>query len=258
MTSPAPTLESLQGEMQAFLLGEPSAIATRIARGRGPSPADRLAIYHRAYRARLTDALRDTYAHTARYLGSEFDDVADLFVGETPSSHGNLREYGGGFAPWLATRCPAHPELGELAALDLALRRAFDGPDGPTLAMADLAAVAPDAWESLRLRLHPAGARLRFRFNTLAIWQALDREEVPPPPEASPQPFTVIVWRIGHQPHFRSVSPPEAFALECLEAGLAFGHLCEAISVRFPETPVAREAGALLRRWAEDGVLAAP
>ena len=80
---------------------------------------------------------------------------------------------------WLRAAPADDPDIGELAALDWALRRAFDGADAPVLGLADLAARRrPRPGTALVLALHPTCARLRLRHNTLALWQALDHDEV--------------------------------------------------------------------------------
>lgn len=253
----ASSLEALQREMQAFLLGRESAVASRLAARPGLAPERRLGIYRHAYRARLADTLRDSFGHTAAFLGDEFDTLAARYVGENPSRHANLRWYGEDFPGWLSSGPATHPVVGELAALDRALRRAFDGADERVLGLADLAALGAADWDGLRLRLHPTCARLSFRYNTLALWHALDRDEAPPVIEIAPHPVDVFVWRAGQQPHFRSVAPFEACALDALAEGLAFGLLCERLAARFPETDVATQAGGLLRRWVDEGALAA-
>ena len=70
------------------------------------------------------------------------------------------------------------------------------------------------------------------------------------------QPLDVLIWRRGSSPHFRSLAALEAAALDGLAQGLSFAALCQALSERFPETDIASEAGGLLRRWVEEGLLA--
>lgn len=259
------TLEGLQGAFQRYLLGEGgeggevvegSEVAAEVTTGHGIGVARRLGIYHHAYRARLVDTLRDSYGHLAAYLGDEwFERDALAFIAGHPSNHNNLRWYGAAFAPWLHERHPQDRDIAELAALDWALRLAFDGPDAPAATLADLAGIAPADWDGVVLAFQPTCARLQFAFNTIALWQALDHDEAPPPAEALAQPTQVLVWRRGLSPHFRSIDTFEAAAFDGLREGASFGATCESLALRFPATDVAAGMGRLLRRWIDEGLL---
>ncbi len=257
-------LQDLQAAVQRHVLDGDGAIGAHLvahvvahpAAGPGITVARRLHIYHHAYRARLADALRDTFAHTAAYLGGDwFDRDAAAFIEATPSVHASLNGYGGSFAGWLAARHPADPDIGELALLDWTLRRAFDGADAPVLTLADLAALPADAWGAAGLVLHPTASVLTLRCNTLALWSALDAGLAPPPAQALAQPAELLVWRRGHAPHFRSLGALESTALAALRAGSGFAALCGLLAERFPQADTATEAGALLRRWADEALL---
>jgi hypothetical protein len=253
------TLEGLQSAFQRYLLGEDDQggeVAAEIATGRGIGVARRLGIYHHAYRARLVDALRDSHGHLAAYLGDDwFGRDALAFVAEHPSTHDSLRWYGAAFASWLHERHPQDRDIAELAALDWALRHAFDGPDAPAATLAELARVAPADWDGVVLAFQPTYARLQFAFNTIALWQALDHDEAPPPAEALAQPTQVLVWRRGSSPHFRSIDTFEAAALDGLHEGTSFAATCESLALAFPATDVAAGMGRLLRRWIDEGLL---
>lgn len=251
-------LARLQSSLQRHVIDGDTDIAASIASGRGIAVERRLAIYHHAYRARLVAALRDTFGHTATYLGDEwFDADALAFVETHPSTQPDLNGYGGGFAAWLAERHPRDGDIAELAALDWALRRAFDGEDSPVLALADLAAVAPEAWERIGLSLVPTCARLVLEHNTLALWHALDQDLAPPRAEVLAEPCELLIWRRGHQPHFRSLGQTEAAALTALHDGASFAKVCALLAQRRPEHDAAAEAGTLLRRWIDDELIAA-
>ena len=249
-------LETLQAEFQALLLDRPQQFAAAVRPG-GIGVERRLAIYHQAYRARLVETLLDSYGHTAAYLGDEaFEHEARAYLIAHPSSHPSLRWFGAAFPAWLAECHPRDLDIAELAALDWALRAAFDAADAQALTPADLAALPAEAWATVGFGLPPSYRRLRLSHNTLAIWQALDQDEAPPSAEVLTQPLDVLIWRRGSSPHFRSLAALEAAALDGLAQGLSFAALCQALSERFPETDIASEAGGLLRRWVEEGLLA--
>ena len=250
-------LLALQTAFQQHLLGAPSVIADAVTPGRGLGAERRLRIYHHAYRARLAESLADTFGHTARYLGDEgFEADARAYIEAHPSTRPNLRDYGADFPAWLLARHPQDADIGELATLDWALRRAFDGPDAPVLTLADLGALPAEAWAALGLVLQPTAMRLTLRFNTLAIWQALDADKVPPAAVLRAAPGELLVWRRDLQPHFRSLGAVEALALCQLAAGASFAQTCEALAAAWPGQDTAAEAGTLLRRWVDEGLLA--
>lgn len=253
------TLQSLQRDFQHYLLHDATAgFVPAVRSGFGIAAERRLRIYHHAYRARLAAALADTYAHTAQYLGEAwFDADALAFVQATPSRHPSLNDYGRELPDWLARRYPHDADISELAMLDWALRRAFDGPDAAVLTLASLAAVEPSAWERIGLALHPTARTLPFTRNTLALWSALDQDEPPPTTAVLAQPQCVLVWRRGHQPNFRSLTPLEAAALAQLQSGASFAAMCGTLALAFPQADVAAEAGTLLRRWTDDELLSA-
>lgn len=249
-------LAALQLALRNHLLDGSATPQGMLRAAPGVDPAMRLGIYRNAYRARLSDALRDTFAHTAAYLGADaFGTLALAYVEANPSTHANLRWFGSQFGASLRTRHGAVPEAAELAALDWALRRAFDGPDARALVLTDLAAVAPEAWPGARLGLHPTAELLRMGHNSIALWHAIDSNLPPPACLRLPDPARVLVWRNRLQPHFRSLGDFEGDALEMVVAGTTFGALCERLAGRFPQVAVAAQAGTMLRRWVEDGIL---
>ncbi|MBA4176282.1 MAG: DUF2063 domain-containing protein [Leptothrix sp. (in: Bacteria)] len=251
------SLLRLQTDFQHHLLGRPSTIAAAVASGRGIGVDRRLQIYHHAYRARLAETLADTFGHTASYLGEAWFEADALAYVEThASTRPSLRDYGSDFPAWLQNRHPQDGDVGELAAIDWALRRAFDGPDAPVLGLAGLAALPPEAWATLGLRLQPTALLMTLHFNSLALWQALDADQAPPVAAPLAAPGTLLVWRRDLQPHFRSLGAVETLSLQRLQAGDGFDSVCRRLAERFADHDTAAEAGSLLRRWVDDGLLA--
>ena len=248
-------LLATQQRFQQHLLG--GADATELLSGPAERRALGLAIYANAYRQRLVDALADTFAKTRAVLGApDFEAAALGHVAAHPPTHRNLREFGTEFPAHLRETLPGRASCAELAQLDLALRRAFDGPNADALDAAGLAGVPPEAWATLTLVPVPTALLLRFEHNTVAVWQALDDDLSPPPAEHSAVAVDWLVWRKALQPHFRSLAPAEATLLRAMLAGACFAEACELTSAGSDEdlTPV---IGQCLRTWLEDGVLGA-
>lgn len=259
------SLHALQDRFQAHVLQSDAAALNDICDGTGWQPSHRLGVYHHAYRARLLETMRDTFSHTWRYLGDEwFDQLALPYIEQHPSRLSNLRWYGETWPSWLAGDRLAtlnlgnHPEVAELAQLDWALRRSFDAADSPALTAAHLSALLPDQWVNAALVPQAGAALLSVACNTLALWHALDQDEEVPPAEQLAQALSVLVWRQGEQPHFRSLADEEAHALTQVMLGHSFADVCDLLARLRPDAveQVPAMAGAMLRRWLSDGVLA--
>lgn len=252
------TLAATQAGLQQHVLDGSTAVHAAIRTSAGIRTEQRLAIYHNAYRARLLETLKDSFGHCWRWTGDElFDEHALSYIEQAPPLRAGLGHYGDDFPRWLSMHLPERPWIGELAQLDWTLRRAFDGPDGPVLTLGELASVAADAqtWLGCGFRVHPTTRRLAFSHNTLALWAALDAEEEPPAPMRLPAMSDVLIWRRGHQPHFRSLGAVESRALTALISGASFALLCATLAEVCPADDVASTAGALLRRWIDDELL---
>lgn len=215
----------------------------------------RLGVYSHAYRATMTGLLHEVFDKTWAYLGDErFEaEVAD-YVAAHRSTSFSLDDYGADFPTRLEQRLGDEPDVFELAWLDWAMRRAFDGPDAEPVASALLAALSPDDWDRARLVLHPTLVHREVATNVGALWAGLDAgAPVMPPPLSGP--MSLRVWRKGFQPHFRMIAAEEGAALQALSSGQTFAALCEELA-RDGSQDAPRRAGRLLAAWLEDGLIA--
>ncbi len=217
----------------------------------------RLAIYREGYVLRLLAALRDSYGHTVQWLGQDrFDSLALNYITTHVSVNRSINEYGEGFADWIAATAIEHPACAELACMDWALRRAFDGPDSAVVSSDQLAEVKSEDWSRAGFMLVPTWRLLEQRFNTLALWLALDRNEAPPETVSLASPQKVLVWRRGHNPHFRSVDAQEAAALVDLDDGVRFSDLCAALAQQTTDAQAIAKLGRWLHQWVSEDLLA--
>ena len=188
----------------------------------------RLPIYHHAYRARLADVLADTYAKTFLYMGSDsFDVHARAFAVAHPPHTRSLNRYGEGLVEALRTQYPDNPELHELAQLDWDLRTRFDSADVPTLET--VAAQASDTWTTRPGVLHPSALLRTITRNVVGVWNAIHTDDDVPEAVALSAPATLLVWRKGHQPHFRTLDAAEAVWVQALHAGASVHDACTAL-----------------------------
>jgi hypothetical protein len=256
LAADAERLGQMQAEFAAGILGLRGAVLARIQESAPLDAAKRFGVYAEAYRARLKEALADTFGHTARYVGDDaFAELALAYIETHTPERASIRWYGETFPEWLRTAHPADAGVAELAALDWALRAAFDSADAVPLVAEDLARLGAEDWDRAGFVLHPAFRLLDMHHNTVALWHALDRDETPPPREALPQPATLLVWRRELQPHFRTVDADEARALRGLHGGSSFGSICARLSESRPQEDAAALAGRWLARWIDDALL---
>ncbi|MCL4757286.1 MAG: putative DNA-binding domain-containing protein [Rhodocyclaceae bacterium] len=252
------TLDELQSRVQSCILGaghDTGALLPLLCHDAGGLPgAQRIAIYHSAYRSRLREVLGTVFEHTRAYLGDEpFDTLCARQIATTPSRSRNLRDYGAGFPQLVRDARPDAPDAAELATIDWNLHRAFDAPDLPLLNAGHLAMHTESDWADRRLMLHPGTALAVFEWNTVDLWHAL--AQCTPPPRASrlaqPQPY--LFWRSALRARFRSLEHAEYQMLDALQAGVDFASACERLA---RETPDAVErAGGWLARWLVDELL---
>jgi hypothetical protein len=221
---------------------------------RGDS-APRLAVYHYAYRAQLLACLRDTFEKTRQWLGdAAFDTAARHHVETHPPHSWTLNDYGDHFDQTLNALYPGDREVGELAWLDWALRRAFDGPDASPIRAEALADVD---WDSVTLRVHPTLRVAPISTNCAAIWSAISTGEMPPAATQLHAPMTLRVWRNGLSPNFRVVNALEHHALLMAAGGASFATICAAIANGENDSKPDETAGALLAAWLRDGLIVA-
>ena len=252
-----PALTDLQAAFHDHLLSLPSAISQEVSEGGRIGVDHRLHIYHNAYRARLLENLQDAFEKTWAYLGDKpFESSALAFIEDNPPKHRNLRWHGAGFPQWLEKQFPEDTDIAELALIDWQLRRAFDGPDASPVQPAELAGLAAEDWAIVGFQFVPTLFIAPIRFNSVAIWHALDQEQAPPTAESLPALTWLLIWRKGWQPHFRTIQGAEHAALMQLQGGASFAQVCADLGEQFSDQEAASVAAESLRTWLLDEMIA--
>jgi hypothetical protein len=251
-------LRELQQDMQRYLLGEESPVIAHIVDAPPLPAADRLGIYRNAYQVRLIDALDSTYPILHALLGDEmFSALGEGFVAEHPSEFRSIRWYGSELAEFVSHHAPfdEQPIFSEIARLEWTLSEVFDAPDAKSLQRSDLAAIAPEDWEGLRFKFHPSLRRLELAWNTVAVWQAMSREDNPPDPQWSEEPVPWLLWRQDLQNYFRSLAGAESAALTAALNGHSFGEICEVLGAWIAPEEVPLAAANYLNAWTMSGLI---
>jgi hypothetical protein len=254
-----PTLEMIQSDFQDYVLGtqqDHPAIAASIVEQFGLSAADRLGIYHRAYRLRISEALSKAYDKTHAYLGDDmFEELSLGYIAQHPSQYANMRWVGDQFSAYLAQALAEHPVIAELAAFEWALSIAFDAEDATPLTAQDLAAITPEQWDSVGFALHPSLQILTMHTNAVASWLALDQQQTPPESVFQEAAINWLIWRKELQPHFRSIDAIEAQALRGLLQGQCWSTLCEQIADSSDDEAIMTRIAGRLQTWLVEGIL---
>jgi hypothetical protein len=265
-------LEAIQRWMQGVIMNAGAAPADdaelrrTLTRSRRLTAAERLAIYHNAYHARLLECLREEFPVLRQALGEEtFDAFAFGYLVAYPSRSYTLTQLGARFAQYLTETCPADSDAGEapagwaafvidLAALEWTFSEVFDGPgvEGePLFDAAALAAISPERWLQTRLEPVPCLRLLRLRTPAHEYYAAARDGREPAPP--APRDTFLAVTRRDYVVRHHALEPAEFAILAALAAGRM---VAEAIAVA-AELPAddagAARLGEWFQRWAANG-----
>lgn len=242
-------LKALQEDFRAWLVSEDEASVRRLPLGdrRG------LPVYQNNYRAQLMGCLEESYPQTLAWIGSDtFRATAARHIDAASPHSWTLDEYAHGFPGTLRQSFPDHPEVVELAVLELALGEAFIAEDADPLTQEDLRGFD---WDHAEIRLVPSAAFLSVRTNAEDIWCALDGENPCPEPVIQPEADTLVVWRQDFVCCFQRLELDEAALLPLLGPGLCFAVMCEQLVAALGVSEGIERAGILLARWTQAGLL---
>ena len=135
------------------------------------------------------------------------------------------------------------------------MRNAFDGADAQPVTAAVLGGLSAADWQSVGCRFVPTLRIEPVRFNTAAIWHALDRGETPPVATALEEPRWLMIWRKEWQPHFRTLGEVEQMVIVKLREGSTVAEVCVDMDTSFDDESGASKVGALLRGWVDEGLI---
>ena len=248
-------LRKTQTDFFSYLLDKADGAPDFIIDDDKVGAASRLNIYYNAYRMSLSAALADNFERLKAYIGDEqFERVALGYIDKNPSKLRNLRYYGASFPAFLEQHFPGDGDLAELAQFDWHIRSAFDAADAQTLNVERIG-VLGDGWVTHALALHPTATIMTMKYNTMALWLALEKSADPPPSERLKTETSVLIWRKELQPHFRSLSDQEANALAIIVNGCSFEKLAASLVEIQDEEQAIQSLGEWLRTWLTDGLL---
>ena len=169
-----PELLQFQLEFAASLRHAPRSEAMRRWLAGDASHVERrVAIYRANMVAAADKALSAAYPVIRQVVGAEFfHALAREYQRGTPSTSGDLFDYGATFAPFLATfeHTRDMPYLPDLARLEWAAHRAYGAADGAAWDPAALMAVGGDDQGAIRFDWSPGTAVIESAYPIVRIW----------------------------------------------------------------------------------------
>ena len=262
VAAPGPELLALQQDWVTNVLQDtlpdqaPSLLS--LAQSGSDTAHARLSIYHRAYRLRLCEVLRDSFAKTSAYMGELFDQHASAFAVAQPPALRNLGRYGASLPAFLQQTYPDNPELAELAQLDWDLRSRFDGADAPASGLDALQPYDEGNLPCLTMSspLHPSVVLRNSQSNAVKLWRAIDDDTEVPEVQLDDSGAGLVVWRWDLQPHFMRLDTAQYRFMQALAEGSSIQDAAQS----FADTevlPTPEVLGAWLQSWMSQGLLRA-
>lgn len=182
-----------------MLLDLQRALAACLLDGRDSAPIRggklpvlrRLEIYRHNVYSNLRGALKDIYPVVLSVVGEAFfHTAADACIAVYPSRGGDLNQFGGHWAAFLASypHAASLPYLADVARLEWAWHQAFHASDAPPFDFARLADIPADEHGKLGFLLHPTVGLVRSEYPLLRIWQVN---------QAHYQGEMAVDWQVG-------------------------------------------------------------
>ena len=166
-------LADLQRDFVAAVFDEGNVRVTGEIRDGRFGAARLFQIYRNNVFLSLTGALAAVYPVVQRLVGEGFFNyLADSFIRAHRPRSGNLHDFGGALAEFLARfpACAEHGYLADVARLEWAYHQVFHAA-APPFDLAALSAVPPEHYGALRFDLSPAARLIASDYPLLAIWR---------------------------------------------------------------------------------------
>lgn len=255
--NPALSLAETQALFQKALLDGDTRVLDLLCDTSRTKRTTLFGVYENAYAGRLAEIVANDYEYLAVYMGDDaFDALAREYVVAHPSRFQNARWFGRGIPEFLRAHevYASRPELAGLALLEKTLADAFDAPDAQPIAMASLAAHAPDDWGRLTFAPHPSAVLLSLATDALSLWTSIkDGATTPatsgPAASRAETPHHVIVWRRDVTPMVRAMGAEEAMMWREACRGARFDALCEMAAAYDRPDEAAMRVATYLQGW---------
>jgi hypothetical protein len=190
-----------------------------------------LAVYRGNAVANAGKALSLNYPVIERIVGAEFfGGLCRAFWEMSPSQSGDLNEYGGDFAEFLASfpHVASMPYLPDVARVEWLVSCCTRAADHSAVSIAALAEIAPESVGDLRFGLQPALVLLSSRWPVASIWQQHQSHYVGEINIDMNNAECIVVHRVGLRVDVASVSAGEGALWRAALDGKPLGEMLEA------------------------------
>ncbi len=217
------TITTTQTEFYTALLDSDHLVPPGLQDAAGRPAGRRFDVYRNNVAVSLTQALEDGFPVIQKLVGEEnFKAIAGVFLRQSPPDSPMLMTYGATFPDFLRGFAPlAHlGYLGDVAGVELALRRSYHAADCQAVDGEGLAQFPPEQLEHLKLQLAPSVEVVTSDWPIHAIWAFNMIDGAPKPlPEAQ----DVLITRMNFDPKPHLLPAGGAKLLSALRLGVTLG-----------------------------------
>ncbi|SNS78604.1 DNA-binding domain-containing protein [Antarctobacter heliothermus] len=228
-----PEASTTEAAFRVGLLRADGAIPEGVTDGAGRPAGRRYDVYRNNVAVALREALETGFPAVAKLIGPEnFARAAGLYLRRDPPETPLMMQYGASFAAFLeqidALRGIGY--LGDVARLELAMRRSYHAADAVPFDAGRLAALEDSTLRAARLILAPSVQVVRSPWPVLSVYRYT---MLPDQPKPQARAEDVLITRPEFDPAPHLLPQGGAAFIDALRRGLTFGAALTAAGADF-------------------------
>ncbi len=222
------TASPVETAFRAGLLDGTQPVPEGLTDGAGRPAGRRYAVYRNNIAVALREALETGFPACVKLIGAEnFANIAGVYLRQAPPVSPLMMHYGAGFPEFLEGFPPLAKTgyLGDVARLELAMRRSYHAADATPLDPAALQGLSEAALLGAELTLAPAAQLVPSPWPLLQIYRYT---LIPGSPKPEARAEDVLVTRPDFDPAPHALPPGGGAFLRAVIRGAPFGAAMEA------------------------------